>query len=198
MKILLTLLIIFGIIFVCGCNVDDFQEGVSEVTPTCFITSTEIPTPTIVTTVTATITSNVDNQVTESTTLSQTPQICIIFGYITNVEGTKVAINEVELIYHKAEENDGRGEEYQSDWMEIFDTGKKYILYTSDESNHLFADLFNNGNNEDILELQSISNDVFLSVCTKEYFGAKLYFKISFVGNMILNTEFLMDYYLNG
>ena len=95
------------------------------------------------------------------------------------------------------------GEKYniESDvFMAAYELAKQRIKLTDAQSaSYKYADLFAESVGSDgKLKLSKISYTKFEEVCKKEYYGSRLYFRIKYQGEKLLEASLFLDYYLAG
>lgn len=114
-------------------------------------------------------------------------------------EDGSVTFELYDEVRHKADEPDKYGEPYGHDWTEISPLGQRVKLTDAQSASYKYADLFDeNAGSDGKLKLSKISYTKFEEVCRKEYYGSRLYFRIKYQGEKLLEASLLLDYYLAG
>ena len=143
-----------------------------------------------------------------SETRTETPEVTatippkpelVTFGYVKTVEDDGIVIVICDRIYHKADEIDNNGDPYGHDWTEIKAQDRTARLEITGNTKYLYADLFSQSSgSDDKIRLQSVGWETFKSVCTKSYYGSRLYFEFVYKGDKLSSAELYLSYYLNG
>ena len=114
-------------------------------------------------------------------------------------EGGSITFELYDEVSHKADELDKNGDPYGHDWTEISSLGQRIKLTDAQSASYKYADLFAESVGSDgKLKLSKISYTKFEEVCKKEYYGSRLYFRIKYQGEKLLEASLFLDYYLAG
>ena len=114
-------------------------------------------------------------------------------------EDGSITFDLYDEVNHKADEPDKYGDPYGHDWTEISPLGQRVKLTDAQSASYKYADLFaENAGSDGKLKLSKISYTKFEEVCRKEYYGSRLYFRIRYRGEKLLEASLLLDYYLAG
>lgn len=114
-------------------------------------------------------------------------------------EDGSITFELYDEVSHKADELDKNGDPYGHDWTEISPLGQRVKLTDAQSASYKYADLFaENAGSDGKLKLSKISYTKFEEVCRKEYYGSRLYFRIRYRGEKLLEASLLLDYYLAG
>ena len=114
-------------------------------------------------------------------------------------EDGSITFDLYDEVRHKADELDKNGDPYGHDWTEISSLGQRVRLTDAQSASYKYADLFaESAGSDGKLKLSKISYTKFEEVCRKEYYGSRLYFRIKYQGEKLLEASLLLDYYLAG